>query len=657
MRGAIRKIPEGAPGESGWRSSRAVMVRVAYNGDVFMPQRARTLGHRPSGWLTALVAVALGLLLARAAPAADQPTVDPRPAPEVPHQGRRILLLYGEPRLTPAIVAVDAAIRSTLESQLQAPVTFYTEYLDLNLFPGAAPEAELRTLLRRKYATRPLDLVLAAGSRVLRVTLQNRADLFWGAPVVFVAVDPAAAADIRMEADVTGTWLRQGWAETLDLARRLQPDTRQAIVITGSSPAERAWLAQARTQLAASAGSVEVRYLDGRAFGDILKETAALPKDAVVLAGPFLRDATGRDFASPDAIRQIAAASTVPVYGVTDNAVGAGVVGGYVVSFEAHGRAAAELALRVLAGERPAPADAGTTVPMFDARQLARWRLDEDRLPEGSVVLFQEPSAWTRYRWYIVGTVTVVLLQVALIGGLLVQRAQRRRAQRGLVELAGRLLTAQEEERRRIARDLHDDVSQELVALSMALNALGSRFPNGGAPELSREIAGLQARTAEAAEGIRQLSHALHPGVLEHVGLVAALRGYCREFEREHGLAVTFRADGALGAVPSDVALCLYRVTQEGLRNVVRHAGARHAQVAVRREEDEAVLIVGDDGCGFDLAEARGRRGLGLISLDERVRLVRGRLTIDTQRQRGTELRIVVPLSEAGDDSRDRARR
>jgi two-component system sensor histidine kinase UhpB len=191
----------------------------------------------------------------------------------------------------------------------------------------------------------------------------------------------------------------------------------------------------------------------------------------------------------------------------------------------------------------------------------------------------------------------------------------------------------------------------------MALNALGRRLPDDGPPELRQEVAGLQARTAEVAEGIRQLSHALHPGVLEHVGLVAALRGYCREFEREHGLPVTFRADGALGAVPSDVALCLYRVTQEGLSNVARHAGARHAEVAVRREEDEAVLTVRDDGCGFDLGEARGRRGLGLTSLDERVRLVRGRLTIDTQRQRGTELRIVVPLSEAANGARNRARR
>jgi signal transduction histidine kinase/ABC-type uncharacterized transport system substrate-binding protein len=749
---------------------------------------------------------------------------------------RRVLLLYGEPRLTPALVAVDAAMRSTIESRSPTPVTFYTEYLDLNLFDGNVPLPELRELLRRKYATRPLDVVLAAGSRALRIAIRNRADLFSAAPVVFVAVDPVAAADVRLDADVTGTWLRQGWTETLELARRLQPDIRQVTVVTGSSPADRVWLAQARAQLAESAGPIDVRYLGESAFEDVLKEVAALPKRAVVLVGPFLRDGAGRDFATPEAIRRIAAASTVPVYGLTDNSIGTGVVGGQVVSFEAHGKAVAELTLRVLARERPAPSAAGTTVPTFDARQMARWGLAERRLPAGSVVLFQEPSVWARYRWYVVGAVTVLLVQGGLIGGLLIQHAQRRRAQRSLAErlrfetllsdlsailaaappadvdphvdaglrrlaedlgvdwagvrtfsdgasgvslthswtrdgvpprpaairedetpwilgrlrqghvvalahlgdlpdeaavdrrsldafgtrstavvplvagrtvvgclsvgtvretrswpdasvsrlqllaevfanalerqrtaraareteaqvrdLAGRLMTAQEEERRRIARDLHDGVNQELAALAMALSALGSRLPESGPPDLGQEVARLQARTVELAEAIRHLSHALHPGVLQHVGLVAALRGHCRDFEREHGLAVTFRADGELGAVPSDVALCLYRVTQEGLGNVARHAGARQARVSLRREGDDVLLTIGDDGHGFDLAQAR--RGLGLISLDERIRLVRGRLTIDTQRQRGTELRIVVPLSEARDAPRDRARR
>jgi two-component system sensor histidine kinase UhpB len=216
-------------------------------------------------------------------------------------------------------------------------------------------------------------------------------------------------------------------------------------------------------------------------------------------------------------------------------------------------------------------------------------------------------------------------------------------------------MTAQEQERRSIARDLHDDVNQELAAQSIALSTLGDRLPGDTAPAVRQEVARLQSRTVDLAQTIRHLSHSLHPGTLQHAGLVAALRGYCRGFEGEHGLSVTFRADGDFGAVPPDVSLCLYRVTQEGLGNVARHAEARHARVTLGRDGNDVVLSIADDGRGFDLGEARRRHGLGLISLDERVRLVGGRLTIDSRSQRGTELRIVVPLREARDVPRDRA--
>jgi two-component system sensor histidine kinase UhpB len=211
-------------------------------------------------------------------------------------------------------------------------------------------------------------------------------------------------------------------------------------------------------------------------------------------------------------------------------------------------------------------------------------------------------------------------------------------------DLAGRLMTTQEDERRRIARELHDGVNQELAALSIALSTLEGDLPEGTPAERRREIARLQGRTVELTEAIRQLSHELHPSILQYAGLVAALRSHCREFEREHGLTVTFRAGDDLGGLPADVELCLYRVTQEALKNAARHAKASRVWVAVERNGADMVLTIRDDGRGFDLAEARSRGGLGLISLDERVRLVRGRLTIDTLAQGGTEIHAVVPL-------------
>jgi signal transduction histidine kinase len=780
----------------------------------------------------------LGMVLAHPKPASAQPagptTEATSPAP-APGPGHRILLLYGEPRLTPAIVTQDAILRSILTDRSSVPVTFYTEYLDLNLFHGTVPLPELRELLRRKYETRHIDLIVTGGSRVLRIALHNRTDLFSSAPIVFLGVDPTAAADLRIEPDVTGTWLHMGWADTLAAARRLQPDVRRVVVVGGTSPTDRVWIEGARRQLTAPAHPIEVVYLTDLSLDEILTHVRGLARGTVVLVGVLLRDATGRDFSTPEAATRIAAAASVPVYALTEATVGTGIVGGHVSSFEAHGRVGAELALQMLAGERPPPTNMGTSVPMFDARQIERWGLDFGRLPTGSVVRFREPSLWERHRVIVLSALGALLLQGGLIGGLLVQRAQRRRAQQSLAErlrfetllsdlaarfaasasaeseatihrglqligesfgvdwatvrtldersdearvaqawtrngvpsrpaairtaqtpwitaqlrqdhvvhlarpadlpdeavidrqtlqglgtgsmvvvplrgygtvlgclvigtaregrgwsdlltgrlrllgevfahalerqravvaalesnaqirdLAGRLMSAQEEERRRIARDLHDDANQELAALSIALSALGGRLPPDSAPGLREEVARLQGRAVALAEGIRHLSHELHPGVLQHVGVAVALRSYCREFTRTHGLPVTFRAEGDLESVPADVALCLYRVVQEALGNVAKHAAASEAHVTVERAGPDVVLAITDNGSGFDQASARSRRGLGLLSLDERARLVGGRFSISSKPQRGTELRIVVPIIEAEDAARDR---
>ena len=135
-------------------------------------------------------------------------------------------------------------------------------------------------------------------------------------------------------------------------------------------------------------------------------------------------------------------------------------------------------------------------------------------------------------------------------------------------------MTAQEEERRRIARELHDGVNQDLAALSIALSALEDGLPEGTPADQRREVARLQARAVELAEAIRHLSHELHPGILQYAGLAVALRSHCREFEREHGLAVTSGRTTTSELCPPDVALCLYRVTQEALKNAARHAKA-----------------------------------------------------------------------------------
>jgi signal transduction histidine kinase len=345
-----------------------------------------------------------------------------------------VLLLTASTRSTAAIIAFEEAFRSTSRELIPGPVALHYEYTDLALFAGEPFERQLRDLLRLKYEHVPLDLVVVTHSRAVRFVVSNRAGLFPRAVVVFGGVDRAALGDVALGSDVTGVWLSVPWAQTLDVALRLQPDTSRVVVLGGTTPSDRTWIAGARTQLAPLAGRLRIDYPPDLPIGEIEKQVAALPDGAIVLVGAFLRDVEGRQFIGAEAVRRIAAASRVPVYVVNETFIGAGVVGGRVVSWGGLGARVAQLARRVLAGERPAPDEAGPSSHVFDARQLRRWQLDERRLPAGSVVRFRQPSTWSLYKWYVAAAGAVVLTQGLLISGLLISRAQRRQAQATLRE-------------------------------------------------------------------------------------------------------------------------------------------------------------------------------------------------------------------------------
>jgi two-component system sensor histidine kinase UhpB len=205
------------------------------------------------------------------------------------------------------------------------------------------------------------------------------------------------------------------------------------------------------------------------------------------------------------------------------------------------------------------------------------------------------------------------------------------------------LITAQENERSFIARELHDDICQQVAALSIAISNVKARQITD-AVALREELAGLQQRTMRVLESIRHVSHGLHPGTLRYVGLGGALKEHCTEFSDQHGIAVTLFAETGLENLPSNIALCLYRVAQEALRNVAAHAEASRATVVLRQLTNGVEMTITDDGRGFRATDGQVSAGLGLISLDERVRLVSGTVRIRSSEKRGTELFVHVPL-------------
>jgi PAS domain S-box-containing protein len=227
--------------------------------------------------------------------------------------------------------------------------------------------------------------------------------------------------------------------------------------------------------------------------------------------------------------------------------------------------------------------------------------------------------------------------------GMVADVTERKQAEDALSSVSRRLIEAQEQERARIARELHDDLSQRMALLGISL----AQFEQG-MPDLSsqaRQQMHIMAEVVtEVSSEIHNLSHQLHPSKLDTLGLVAAVDGLCRELSDQHDLQVLFVNSDIPGQIPKDVTLCLFRIVQEALRNVLKHSGAANAKVELSGHDDRIDLCISDSGAGFRPESAKGEAGLGLVSMRERLRLVRGHLSIESRPSHGTRIHVRVPL-------------
>jgi len=231
--------------------------------------------------------------------------------------------------------------------------------------------------------------------------------------------------------------------------------------------------------------------------------------------------------------------------------------------------------------------------------------------------------------------------------GMVADITERKHAEEVISSVSRRLIEAQEAERARIARDLHDDFGQRLALLAVEFEQLKQISLNPG-DEARTFIAELQKQVVGITTDIQTLSHELHPSRLEHLGLVAAIRGFCREFSEHQKVEVRFSHEGIPQAVPQDISLCLFRVLQEALHNAVKHSKMNQFDVDLRGTSDFIGLTIHDGGVGFDPTTAMKGPGLGLTSMQERLKLVYGELTIDSQVNQGATIRARVPLPALG---------
>lgn len=237
--------------------------------------------------------------------------------------------------------------------------------------------------------------------------------------------------------------------------------------------------------------------------------------------------------------------------------------------------------------------------------------------------------------------------QVVFGIGMVEDITARKRAEEELLSLSDKLINTQEQERSRIARELHDGLGQQVAALSISVASMKRQVPEH-VTAAREQMTRLQQRIASISEGVRRISHELHPAVLELAGIVPALRSYCNQFSSGNGVEVALQAEGDFDNIPADAALCLYRVTQEALQNVAKHSGAKEARVELRHDGATVLLTVADRGRGFDADAPAPREGLGLVSMKERARLLNGSLKVSSSPGEGATLEVSIPFSAPG---------
>ncbi|HKO97566.1 MAG TPA: ABC transporter substrate binding protein [Pyrinomonadaceae bacterium] len=350
-----------------------------------------------------------------------QPTGEPK----------RVMVLYWYNKDYPGNVVFDRTFQSTLKSTGSDQAEYYPEYFESNRFPGDEQSIALRDYLKRKYANRPIDVVVAVSDASLEFLLKYRSDIFPDSPIVYTAIKRLTPEQIRAGPGITGIVPANTHAETLDLALKLHPNTRQVFVVSGTPEHDNRFERVAREQFQPYEKRVTFHYLTDLPLEELITKTKHLPKNSIIfyLWQQSLNE-EGQRLETHETLAALAPFASAPIYGMGTSNLGNGIVGGYLGGSEANGTKLAEIVLEILRGKRAqdiglenAPASY-----MFDWRELRRWKISEDTLPPASIVKYRELTYWQLYKWRIIGVVALLALQTLLIMFLLIERRRRQLA-------------------------------------------------------------------------------------------------------------------------------------------------------------------------------------------------------------------------------------
>jgi signal transduction histidine kinase len=563
---------------------------------------------------------------------------------------KRDVLILSDVGMSHTLTAeITQAIAAGMQETSDRHVEVFSESLDLQAFPGRPSREDVRDWLAKKYGDHGLDVVVAVGPGAIDFLSHDTQALFSDVPIVICGAISDQLGNLKLDSRFTGTWVKLEPEKTLELALQLFPDTRHVFVVGGSSDFDKAVISLTRVALRSFKTKAEILYLTDMEMNSLLERLRILPDHSIELYTSFFQDSAGNKFLnSTRALPMIATASKAPDFGMSDTYIGHGIVGGYVLTFGKQAKITARIIAELLEGKtsRELPIEALPSAYIFDWHELQTWNIPERSLPAGSVIFFREPSFWDRTKWIWITSLLIIAGLSAIAVFLQHSRQQLKVARDRQMQLSGMLINAEEHERSRVAAELHDDFSQRLAILALGLENVEEATP-ASIPVVHKQLHELAKSTSELGADLHILSHRLHSSTLESLGLVPAVAALCREFTTKQGIGVEFTANEIPRSVHPDAALCIFRIAQEGLRNLKKYSGAKVAEVELQMTGDRLEISIRDEGRGFDLAELRHSEGLGIRSMEERARLLGGKFEIHSKPGKGTKLEAWVPVKAA----------
>src|SRR6476646_10585253 len=347
-------------------------------------------------------------------------------------ESKRILILHSFGRDFKPWKEYASSIRSELERQSPWSLDIQDQSLVSARSSDDNPEAPFVEYLRALFAKQPLDLIVSVGAPAANCVQRHRQRLFAATPMVLMAVDQRRVQYSDLTANDTAVAVRINYLSAFENILQVLPDTKDVLVVVGTSPIEKFWKEAIGKEVEPLANRIKLSWTDELSFGALLKQASALPPHTSIFWELMIVDAAGVVHEGDVPLTRLHAVANAPIFSYDESFFGSGIVGGPLLLAADTGRQTAAAAIRILNGEKPGeirPPPVQFASPVFDWREMQRWGISENSLPPGSEIRFRNPTAWQQYRGYILAVIAAILIQAALIFWLLYEHRRRRTAE------------------------------------------------------------------------------------------------------------------------------------------------------------------------------------------------------------------------------------